>query len=108
MAKLQDLPIATVGRDYSITSKVSNILIRCNCKDLELPLRVEDYLIVSGKDFDYKSSVSVFVKSQGKPYCPLQQGTSNFYILVRRGVIDYKLSVKDLRLELLKLEETLK
>ncbi len=107
MAQLSTLPVATLEKVYTVESKFSAVLSR-GCEDLTLPLKFNDTLIVVSGSLHYQSSVDMFIKFQGEHYCPFKRKTDNFYILVRRGVIDYKISVKDFRLELLKMKGVLK
>lgn len=109
MATLSDLPLAKINKTYAITSRFSDYITRIGVLPLELPVRLSDKLLVELNRVNYQSTVGLFIKNESIPYCPENTDKRhNFNIVVRRGSTDYKLTVKDLRLEILRVKGVLK
>ncbi len=109
MTTIKDLPVAKISNSYHIESKFSDLIIKICVDPLELPLKTTDIILVHLNKIHYQSSVGLFMKNESIPHCSRNPDKSyNFYIPVRRGGKDYKLSVKDFRLGLLKLKGVLK
>lgn len=108
MVTIGTLPKAKISGYYFLDSKFSTLTGQC--KDLELPLKLTDRLVVVElrNGHHKQATVGMFLKSGGKSYCLVQHKLCNFYIVVRRGIIDYKITAKDFRLELLKIKGVLK
>lgn len=109
MATLSDLPLAKINKTYAITSRFSDYITRRGILPLELPIKLSDKLLVELNKVNYQSTVGLFIKNGSNPYCPENPDKRyNFNIVVRRGNMDYKFSVKDLRLEILRVKGVLK
>ena len=108
MATMNILPILKIKElPCSLDSKFTDVANRCNY--LTLPLQVSDIIsVLTFNALHAQCSVGKFLKFQGKPYCSKQHKLCNFYLVVRRGNWDYKITAKDFRLELLRLKGVLK